>query len=106
MYTVDSLTNLLEKHEFNIRTEKGLERVKGYTAFIKCTDKEKWVDGVGIGVHKNEAGFWIVTDLHSGRAITSALVWRTRKEAIGAFLMKYPAYSRYCVNRMKEGYAQ
>ena len=99
MYTVDSLEDLLEKHEFNIRTKDGLERVKGYTALIKCTDKEKWVDGVGIGVHKSKAGFWVVTDLETGRAITSTLVWRKRKDALGAFLQKYPAYSRLCIDR-------
>lgn len=99
MYTVDSLEDLLEKHEFNIRTKDGLERVKGYMALIKCTDKEKWVDGVGIGVHKSKAGFWVVTDLETGRAITSTLVWRKRKDALGAFLQKYPAYSRLCIYR-------
>lgn len=99
MYTVDSLEDLLERHEFNIRTKDGMERVKGYTALIDCIDGEKRVDNVGIGVHKGKAGFWVVTDLETGRAITTTLVWRRRKDALGAFLQKYPAYSRLCIDR-------
>ena len=100
MYTVDEITELLERKEFNIRTKDGLQRVKGYTCAITCFD-DSMAHAVfaEIGVHKNDAGFWTITDLHSGCAITSTLVWKTRKEAIGAFLMKYPAYSRFCMNR-------
>lgn len=38
MYTVELLEDLLERHEFNIRTRDGMERVKGYTALIDCVD--------------------------------------------------------------------
>lgn len=99
MYTVDSLTELLNKKEFNIVTKDGMKRVKGYCALIKCVDGNRWVDGVAIGVHKNKAGFWVVSDLETGQAITSTLVWTKRKDALGAFLQKYPAYSRLCIRR-------
>ena len=98
MYTVDEITERLERNEYNIRTKDGLQRVKGYTCSIACSDGSTNVFA-DIGVHKNKEGFWAVIDLHSGRAVTSTLVWKTRKEALGAFLMKYPAYARFCINR-------
>ena len=102
MYTVDDITDLLKKAEFNIATKDGLQRVKGYTACIDCVDGTRVLKDVPIGLHKTSYGCWVVSDLETGKALTSPLVWKTRKDAIGAFIAKYPAYSRYCIHRAIE----
>lgn len=102
MYTVDDILDLLRKGEFNIKRKDGLHRVSGYTATIDCEDRGNKVTGVPIGVHKI-GKYWTVTDLHTGLAITATDVHTKRSDAIGAFLMKYPAYSRLCISRERDG---
>lgn len=99
LYTVEDITGMLEKADFNIIRTDGLHRVSGYVAEIDCIADDRCLPCVGIGVHRDEKGFWTVTDLESGRAVTATNVWTRRRDAIGAFLMKYPAYARFCLHR-------
>lgn len=103
MYTVETLTKLLGCHEYNIRTKSGLERIKGYTAQIACADKDVTLDSIAIGVHKGKRGYWVVDDLESGLAITPTQVYKTRRDALDAFLTRYyQAYSRLCIERNRD----
>ena len=102
MYTVDDILGMLRKKEFNIKCKDGMHRVKGYVTAIDCEDRGNKVSGVPIGVHRI-GKYWAVSDLHTGLAITAIDVHTKRSDAIGAFLMKYPAYSRLCIRRERDG---
>ena len=94
----NSLLKEFSRDTFNIRCKSGLKRVKGYTAVIPCVEGRFSVDS-RIGLHKDDKGFWTVTDLHSGLAITATDRYSTRKDALREFIRLYPRYSHIVSER-------